>query len=392
MVALPIVRSSNVKTLTSTPTYVAVFIGATAGIGSYGVKSLASSWYNANTSSSKQALPSGRHLRIYIVGRNLSAAEALIAECRQACPEGGDFRFIKADDLALLKDVRKCTGEIVEAEEMEAGKSGEKAKIDQLVMSQGIISFTKQDTSESLDRTISLTLYSRMLFATLLLPLLHNSTLPTGGSVTSVFNPNLENTSFYPHDLALRDPKNFGFRSASSHMALGTAFFFEGLANEERDENTKEEGKGKGKGVRFAHLYPGFVETNSIENGTVPGWFRWAWNWIIGPVFGLFVGKMPEGECGERLIYLASGRFAARGGVGAVEGKSGGEMGGGEDAAVAADGTRSGGFYRVGAKGEILESTKAYKKFKGDGAGKKVWEHIRRVFEDVERDGVYTGK
>ena len=149
MVALPIVRSSNVKTLTSTPTYVAVFIGATAGIGSYGVKSLASSWYNANTSSSKQALPSGRHLRIYIVGRNLSAAEALIAECRQACPEGGDFRFIKADDLALLKDVRKCTGEIVEAEEMEAGKSGEKAKIDQLVMSQGIISFTKQGKSLS---------------------------------------------------------------------------------------------------------------------------------------------------------------------------------------------------------------------------------------------------
>lgn len=84
---------------------------------------------------------SGRGLRAYIVGRNASAAEKIIADCLRVCPSG-EFKFVKARDLSLMEDVDRVCQEIQRAEEEEVGKGrGGVAKVDLLVETQGYLSF-----------------------------------------------------------------------------------------------------------------------------------------------------------------------------------------------------------------------------------------------------------
>ncbi len=76
--------------------FTAVFAGGTSGIGEAAVLALAAH------------LPADAAARIYIVGRNEAAAEAIIARCRQSSP-GSTFTFLQ-QDLRLLADVdRVCT-------------------------------------------------------------------------------------------------------------------------------------------------------------------------------------------------------------------------------------------------------------------------------------------
>jgi len=125
MVNLDIVRSTNTTLVTSQP-LVAVFVGGTAGIGEFSIRSLAST-HGSN----------GKGLRAYIVGRNAKKAETIISDCQKACPNG-KFIFLRADDLALLKDVDRVCAELIKFEEKEAAALGQKPKIDILVMSQAI--------------------------------------------------------------------------------------------------------------------------------------------------------------------------------------------------------------------------------------------------------------
>lgn len=127
MVALDVVRSCN-ATLVKTHPLVAVFVGGTAGIGEYSVRALAATHGK-----------DGKGLRLYIVGRNASAAEKIINGCTQDCP-AGQFQFIKADNLSLLKDVDRCCDEIIKAER-NAKSDGGPPRVDLLVCSQGVISF-----------------------------------------------------------------------------------------------------------------------------------------------------------------------------------------------------------------------------------------------------------
>lgn len=123
MVALPVVRASNTTLVQSHP-LVAVFVGGTSGIGECTIRTLAATHGDQ-----------GKGLRIYIVGRNAAAAEQTIAYCRSVCSRG-QFLFVKADDLSLLKDVDRVCSEILRLEEKEAALSGGKPRLDILVMSQ----------------------------------------------------------------------------------------------------------------------------------------------------------------------------------------------------------------------------------------------------------------
>lgn len=107
---------------------VAVFIGATSGIGSYAAKALAKQ--------SNDAQP----LRLYMVGRNKDAAARIISECENSCPTG-QFRFVRAENLALLMDVDRVCRDITAIEEVESGKRGERPRIDLLVMTQAYLAF-----------------------------------------------------------------------------------------------------------------------------------------------------------------------------------------------------------------------------------------------------------
>ncbi len=56
-----------------------------------------------------------------------------MSDCVRLCPEG-QFRFVQAEDLALLKDVDRVCAEIIRIEEDENANGGT-ARVDLLVMS-----------------------------------------------------------------------------------------------------------------------------------------------------------------------------------------------------------------------------------------------------------------
>jgi NAD(P)-dependent dehydrogenase (short-subunit alcohol dehydrogenase family) len=104
---------------------VALFTGATAGLGEAILKAYARKHENS---------------RIYLVGRNDAAAQQIIDDVQQMWKETsqsgeveGDIIFVKAD-LTLLRNVREVVQEILRTE-------GDNAKLDFLCMSQGILTF-----------------------------------------------------------------------------------------------------------------------------------------------------------------------------------------------------------------------------------------------------------
>lgn len=96
MVSLPDVQSSNAQIAITLPAgLVAVFVGATNGIGEAALKEFARS---------------ARSPRAYFVGRSQDAAARITAECRQLNPEG-EFTFIKSD-VSLIRNVDAVCREI----------------------------------------------------------------------------------------------------------------------------------------------------------------------------------------------------------------------------------------------------------------------------------------
>ena len=128
MVNINLIRKTNAA-LVKTQPIVAVFVGGTAGIGASSVRALAAAHGTQ-----------GRGLRVYIVGRNAKAAEALISDCRRLSPQG-QFNFVKTNDLAMLNDVDQACAEIVQAEEEQVKEMGGVAKIDFMVMTQAYLAF-----------------------------------------------------------------------------------------------------------------------------------------------------------------------------------------------------------------------------------------------------------
>ena len=113
MVSLTAVQSSNARITSSLPPgLVAVFVGATNGIGE---------------TSLKQFAKHTRQPRVYFIGRSQEAGDRIAAECK-ALNADGQYTFIKADVslLCVVDDV--CKGI----------KSKEKA-INLLFMSQGTL-------------------------------------------------------------------------------------------------------------------------------------------------------------------------------------------------------------------------------------------------------------
>jgi short-subunit dehydrogenase len=98
MVSLKEVQSSNARISSSFPSgLVAVFVGATRGIGEYTLKQFAR--YTVKP-------------RVYFIGRSQGAADRIQAECKALNSEG-EYSFIKADTSLIenvdnvCRDIRK---------------------------------------------------------------------------------------------------------------------------------------------------------------------------------------------------------------------------------------------------------------------------------------------
>jgi NAD(P)-dependent dehydrogenase (short-subunit alcohol dehydrogenase family) len=118
---LTVIRST-IAELPKGPPLVVALTGGTTGIGSYIAKALATSFAK-----------SGSKLRVYIVGRNASRAETVMAEGQEISP-GSEWRFVQAKDLALISDVDTACEEIIR-QETEAPFHGGPTRIDLLYMS-----------------------------------------------------------------------------------------------------------------------------------------------------------------------------------------------------------------------------------------------------------------
>lgn len=122
MVTLSAVQFSNSKIFSLTPGLVAVFVGATSGIGMYTLK---------------EFVKDSNAPKIYFVGRSQDAGSLITKELK-ALNSQGEYKFIKAD-VSLIKVVDDVCRDI---------KSKESA-INLLVLSQGTLVY---HTSTSRDR------------------------------------------------------------------------------------------------------------------------------------------------------------------------------------------------------------------------------------------------
>jgi NAD(P)-dependent dehydrogenase (short-subunit alcohol dehydrogenase family) len=119
MVSMKEVRLSNEALKNGPVGLIALFVGATAGIGASTVKQFA---LHANAPT------------VYLAGRSQAKAAPLLAELKSINPQA-TFTFIEAE-ISLLKGVDKVCDEILAKEQ----------KLDLLWLSQGLLSFAGQQS------------------------------------------------------------------------------------------------------------------------------------------------------------------------------------------------------------------------------------------------------
>ncbi|KAK7433264.1 hypothetical protein QQZ08_000200 [Neonectria magnoliae] len=221
MVAISKVLESNLlASSTLLSGLVAVFAGATAGIGEMALKSFTQHTLQPN---------------IYFIGRSQEAGDRLQRELKDL-NSGGTYQFVKRD-MSLLKNVDGVCRDI---------KSKEKV-VNVLFMSQGTLRLGV-DTAEGLPLITSLALYSRQRLTVNLLPLIQRAS--SLRRVVTVMAGTKEGPIF-ADDIAGR---KVPLLSARGHLCTALTLSLDALAREAPD-------------VSFIHNFPGSVDTNLSRRG-----------------------------------------------------------------------------------------------------------------------------
>ncbi|KAJ5671073.1 hypothetical protein N7507_000200 [Penicillium longicatenatum] len=326
MVDLQIVLQSNSRLQDVKDPQVALFVGATSGIGLGILKEFARNSANP---------------RVYIVARNATAAAPLAEKLRLMSP-GGHFEIIEMN-VSLIKDAEKVA-EFIKSKE---------SSLDLLCMSVGFFSLDgRQDTTEGLDASLTTRHYSRIRIAQLLLPLLNQSKSP---HVLSILAGG-EEGPIHEDDLGLNNPKIFSVGSSNSHAATMMTFALEHLAS----ENPR---------ISFVHAFPGIVATplfGKIAGGVLGMVLRY----IVAPVLKLFIRSVSE--AGQRGLFMAtSARYSVDDGiVPLAEGSQKAQQ-------------TEGGIFTINEHGETADNAKILENFRKRGVDKKIWDHTMEVFAVV---------
>ncbi|RYP09750.1 hypothetical protein DL764_001085 [Monosporascus ibericus] len=339
MVALEQIRSSNSKiAATLRPGLVAVFAGATSGIGETSLKQFA-----------KNAVKPW----IYFIGRSKESGNRIRAELQKLNP-GGKYIYISVD-VSLLRSVDDVCREI----------KGKEAAINLLFLSTGTM-ITGKDTEEGLYYPAAVTYYARLRFIVNLLPLLRNATGLR--RVVTVLAGTKEGTihtnDFQGRYMSMLSPGGRGHFSSLMTLAL------EAVA-----QNVPN--------VSFIHNYPGFVKTNfgnDVEGLTFTV-LRGIWNAVF-PVIGPFVAT-PINEVGEREVFFAtSARFPEKGESGAVGASAGVPLPKGMAVARGTDGKSGSGVYSISNDAESAppKVEQLLGNLRKDGIAQKVWSHVEEEF------------
>ncbi|CAD0113997.1 unnamed protein product, partial [Aureobasidium uvarum] len=345
MVKLTTITSANAA-FTKQQHLTAVFVGATNGIGEFTVRELCKTHGN-----------SGSGLRIILVGRNATAARKIIDDCKALCTTA-EFHFVQAGDISLLSSVDTACDEIKKILETTNSKG-----IDVLTMTQGKVEFGGRiDTKEGLDKSMSLLYYSRIRFTTNLLSHLLTSTLPTGAKIISVYAAGMENQGhLHTSDLSLCQQKNYSFANCRTHCVYMKTLFFEHLAAKHAEK------------LSFSHIFPGLVVHKGFDDPNFPWWFKIAWT-AAKPVVKFLPMYLSAEEIGQRVLYLCTDRFPAKGT--SLESA---------EIATATNGVVGGGAYSLSYTNETNDISKFYQKLREGKFQERVLQHTEAVFEAVEK-------
>ncbi|MCJ1288097.1 hypothetical protein MMC26_007452 [Xylographa opegraphella] len=333
MVALTAIRASNSSIASSLPAaLVAVFVGATSGIGEYTLLQFA-----------KYA----RQPRVYLVGRSQEAGSRIAAECK-ALNADGQYTFIKAD-TSLLSNVDAVCRDI---------KSKETA-INLLFLTTGTLKIGTR-TAEDLHYSAALITYSRTRFIVNLLPLLQRA--PSLRRVVSVLCAGKEG----PVDSS--DLQGWHMTNLLAQRGQGAS----------QVTLTLEALAAKAPEVSFIHNFPGSIKTNLVRGGEPKIVTAMT---FLSKIVGAFVNlHMPSEECGARHVFLAtSAKYPAGTGGEQTEGVPLPE---GVGVARGVDGQSGSGVYSIDEHGESTgpKVEELLARLRHEGLVDKLWQDTEAQF------------
>ncbi|PQE14209.1 short-chain dehydrogenase reductase SDR protein [Rutstroemia sp. NJR-2017a BVV2] len=322
MVSLSDVESSNSLIFSTLTPLVALFVGATSGIGEATLKKFAKY--------SKQP-------RAYFIGRSQDAADRIITECKALNSEG-EYIFRRAD-VSLIKVVDEVCEEI---------KTKEKF-LNILFLSQGVMSMDRSVTSENIHLLAALNYYSRLRFIVNLLPLLEQATsLRRVVTVGGGSKEGLLDATDFP---ALHVPRE----KLRGHLTTLITLGLEAVAK-------------TAPGVSFVHDYPGTVPTALYRN-------------IGGPPTAAIDTFVSIEESGQRHLFLAtSAMFPTQSGQ-----EAGVELPGRLEIATGTTGEIGSSVYSVGSDCESASpaAMELLAELRRVGMVEEVWRHTDSEFRRV---------
>lgn len=348
-VNLQTVNESNARLASVQRPLVALFVGATSGIGRGAVEEFA-----------RQAVEP----RVYLVARNAGAAGALVDGLRALNPRGR-YEVIE-QDVSLVR-AAAAVAAYVQARE---------ASLDLLFLSVGFVSLdgrqgasllpplrlyswaqlTKPglDTSEGLDASMTTRYYSRLRITEMLLPQLERAPSP---HVVSILAGGQEG-ALREDDLAL--DRHWSVAAASGHSTTMGTLALERLAAAHPR-------------VSFVHAFPGLVATPLLGRLTGGALAGPAIRYLVAPVLHLFARS--AAEAGRRALFLATSPRYAVDGAGLLAPPPAAR-----EEPRAARSRAGAGVFLVNAQGASVDSEKVLAPLRERGVGQRVWEHTQAVF------------
>ncbi|KUJ12955.1 NAD(P)-binding protein [Mollisia scopiformis] len=270
-VKLSDMKASNSRLTSDTAPRIAVFVGATSGIGKATLTRL---------------VAQQTALKVYVVGRNAEKQKSFINQLQQS-NEKAQIIFIEGE-ISLMADTKRIYNEI---------KSKERS-IDALFLSAGYIPWGgREKTSERIDTFSALAYYGRILFILNLLPLLKAS--PHSPRIVALGGAGLINPNLFLEDLDLDQLDHYTMRNTIDHVATCSTFTLSHLADENPD-------------VVFVFANPGLVVTDIYNHGWGGRIYLRMFVGLIKPLMRMFA--VPAEDAGERCLYLlTSARFGRKG-------------------------------------------------------------------------------
>ena len=324
MVAIEVIRESNRRIAKLPERLVALFLGATSGIGQ---------------SSLVQFATHAVRPCIYIVARQASATKGLLEELHERNQEG-TYTIIEKD-VSLIRETNDVV-DFVKTRE---------SKLDLLFESVGFISFSgRQETIEGLEPSMMTRYYSRLYAVQGLLPLLNAAVSPR---VVSILAGGQE-AKMNEDDLDLRKPGNYSIVGAAVHSATMLTLSYEHLAR----ENPR---------ISFVHAYPGMVATPIFSRGSA-GLLGLVMRWVVQPLANSFGTSVDEAGA-RALFYSTSDRYSVSDGT-----------------VPLAEGMRKspkseGGVFLSNEKSESVDNEKTLADFRVRGVDEQVWRHTIGIFD-----------